>query len=367
MFGEKNLVGVDIGSHSIKVVQLKKGRKGKYKLVSFGMAPLPPDTIEENEIISTLNVSSTLQSLFKKLNIKQKEIAMSLSGHSVIIKRITEPMMKDEELHEQIMWEAEQQIPFDINEVEIDYQILQKKVDQGQIEVLLVAAKKEEINTYLQIAYEAGLKPIVLDVDAFALQNVFEYNYSDIYPTIETAKESGIKEFDTVALIDVGASFTTINIVKGGISLYTRDITNGGNTITHEIRRQLNISLEKAETYKIGGSEVVGTEIIPEEVEEIIRSIVEVLAAEVQRSIDFYLATTGEQTISKLFITGGTSHIHSLSQLLEDKLGIEVERLNPFRNIELEPHFTEDFIKRIAPQASISVGLALRTNKEKKR
>lgn len=368
IFGEKNLVGVDIGSYAIKVAHLKKVGK-KYKLVNFGIENLPPQTIVDNEIISTASVANTLQTLFKKLNIRQKEIALSISGHSVIIKRITEPMMKDEELEEQIRWEAEQQIPFDIAEVEIDYQVLQKKFDQGQIEVLLVAAKKDEINNYLQIAYESNLKPTIIDVDAFALQNSFEYNYSDLYPSLSLQNKVQTPiSYSTVALVNIGASFTTVNIVQGGITLYNRDIANGGNSITEEIRKQLkDITEEAAESYKIGGKETLGSEILPQEVEDIIQSVVDVLVGEIQRSLDFYQATAGTQEISKIIITGGTSRISYLKKLLEERTKIQVEPLNPFRLIEVDPNkFDINIINQMAPQATIAVGLALRKLKENK-
>ena len=232
----KNLVGVDIGSSSIKVCQLKEGRKG-YGLVRLGYAPLPPQTIVDGHVMNSQAVIEGLNRLFAEAKIKQKEVALSISGQAVIIRKITVPMMTAAELDEQIQWEAEQHIPFDIKDVHVDYEVLRRRPEAGQMDLLLVAAKRDEINDYTQIAKSAKLKPLVVDIDAFTVQNLFEMN-------------RGIPPDQTFAIINVGASLASINIVSRGASAFTRDIANGGNYITEQIQKQLGVPFEQAEEFK---------------------------------------------------------------------------------------------------------------------
>src|SRR5690606_20767175 len=262
----KNLVGVDIGSSSIKVAEIKEGRRGGRTLVRFGYHPLPTQTIVDGHIINSGAVVDGLSRLFHKA--RSRDVALRVSGHSVIIKKISMPLMTPAELQEQIPWEAEQHIPFDLTEVQIDWQLLTQRPDQGQMDVLLVAAKKEEINDLTNLALEAKLRPKVVDLDAFTVQNAFEAGYGAPPPE------------QTVVLLHVGASLSTLNILAEGTTSFTRDIANGGNQITEEIQRALGISAEEAEAYKCGGD---GRGLVPREVPEIIGQVVEQLAGEIQR------------------------------------------------------------------------------------
>src|SRR5262245_7931278 len=288
----KNLIGVDIGSSAIKVCEISEGRKGQRKLVRFGFHPLPAETIVDGHIINSGAVVEGLEKLFHKVT--RRNVALRASGHSVIIKKISMPLMTHAELSEQINWEAEQHIPFDLAEVHIDYQVLHRRPEQGQMDVLLVAAKREEVADLTNLAYEARLKPTVVDLDAFTVQNVYENGYG------------APAAHETVVLIHVGASLTTVNILSEGSTAFTRDIANGGNAITEEIQRQLAISREEAEAYKCGGD---GRGIVPKEVPEIIQQVVEQLAGEIQRSLDFYLATSGDRDLTRIYISGGTANV----------------------------------------------------------
>ncbi len=249
----KNLVGVDIGSSSIKVCQLKEGRKG-YGLIRAGYAPLPPQSIVDGHVMNSQAVVEGLGKVFSEAKIKQKDVALSISGQAVIIRKISVPMMTAAELDEQIQWEAEQHIPFDIKDVHVDYEVLRRRPEAGQMDLLLVAAKRDEISDYTQIARSAKLKPLVVDIDAFTVQNVFEMN-------------RGIPPDQTFAIINVGASLASINIVSHGASAFTRDIANGGNYITEQIQRQLNVSFEQAEDFKcasvISGPQAVPAQVTP--------------------------------------------------------------------------------------------------------
>ncbi|RLB45748.1 MAG: pilus assembly protein PilM [Deltaproteobacteria bacterium] len=345
----KNLVGVDIGSNSIKVAEIKEGRKGKRTLVRFGFHPLPPQTIVDGHVMNSGAVVEGLQKLFHKA--RRKDIAMRASGHSVIIKKITMPLMNASELNEQIGWEAEQHIPFDLAEVQIDYQILHERAEQRQMDVLLVAAKKEEIADLTGLAVEAGLRPKVVDLDAFTVQNCYEVGYGAPSPG------------ETVVLIHVGASLTTINILADGTTAFTRDIANGGAAITEEIQRQLGIGQDEAEAYKLGGD---GRGIVPKEVPEIIEKVVDGLAGEVQRSLDFFLATSGDREINRIAVSGGTANVQALLESIGQRSRVQVELLDPLRVAPPDPKKVDPMaLQGRTAQAVVAMGLALRKDRER--
>jgi type IV pilus assembly protein PilM len=346
----KNLVGVDIGSTAIKVCEVREGRKGARSLVGFGYHPLPAETIVDGHIINSSAVVEGLEKLFHKR--KERNVALRASGHSVIIKKIVMPMMTPGELAEQIGWEAEQHIPFDLSEVQIDYQVLHQRAEQNQMDVLLVAAKKEEINDLTNLAIEARLRPLIVDLDAFTVQNVFETVYGPP-PTDQT-----------VVLIHCGASLTTVNILANGSTAFTRDIANGGNAITEEIQRQLGISREEAEAYKCGGD---GSGIVPREVPEIVEQIVEQLAGEIQRSLDFYLATSGDRDLSRILCSGGTANVRALLDAISERARVSVDVLDVFRVAEIDTKLVDPVsLQGRAAQAAVAMGLALRKDREKR-
>jgi type IV pilus assembly protein PilM len=346
----KNLVGVDIGSSAIKVAEIKEKRGGARALVRFGYHPLPSDTIVDGHIINSGAVIEGLQKLFHK--VRRRDVALRVSGHSVIIKKITMPQMTHAELQEQIAWEAEQHIPFDLAEVQIDWQVLNQRPEQGQMDVLLVAAKKEEIADLTNLAVEAKLKPRVVDLDAFTVQNTFEAGYGAPPPE------------QTVVLLHVGASLTTLNILAEGTTSFTRDIAHGGMQITEEIQRSLGISAEEAEAYKCGGD---GRGLVPREVPEIIGTVVEQLAGEIQRSLDFYLATSGGAELSRVLVSGGTANIRALLDAIERRCRVPVERLDPLRVALPEGrHADPALVEARSAQAAVAVGLALRKEREKR-
>lgn len=344
----KNLVGVDIGSTSIKVVEIKESGRQR-KLVRFGYHPLPSETIVDGAIMNSGAVVEGLEKLFHKQ--KRKNVALRASGHSVIIKKVTMPLMTPAELSEQIGWEAEQHIPFDLDEVEVDYELLHRREMDGQMDVLLVAAKKEELNDLTNLAREAGLKPMCIDLDAFSVQNVFEVGYGKPPPE------------ETVVLIHVGASLTTVNILAEGTTAFTRDIANGGNTITEDIQRQLNISREEAEAYKCGGD---GTGIVPQEVPDIINSVVDQLAGEIQRSLDFYLATSGDREISRVYLSGGTANVRALLDAVHDRARVPVDMLDPLQVAPPDSKLDPMVLQGRTAQAVVAMGLALRKEKERR-
>jgi type IV pilus assembly protein PilM len=338
----KNCIGLDIGSSSVKVVQIRGGKRSAV-LEAFGVEPVASQSIVDGTIMNQSAVVDAIRTLWDRLRLRRKDVAIAIAGHSVIIKKISVPTMSPEELEEQIPWEAEHHIPFAKDDVEIDHQVLGTSSTQGQMDLLLVAAKKEVVADYSHCAREAGLSPMVVDVAAFSLQNGFEQSY-DVLPS------------ETVALINVGAAITNLNIVTGGTSAFTRDMTIGGNVFTEEIQRQLGVSYEEAESFKTGrgGS-------VPPEVDKAIQQVAETMSGEFQRSLDFYLATSSNTSIARVYLAGGSARIPALQQAVQRRARVGVEVLDPFREVSLdEGKVDAAFARQNSSMAAVGVGLAMR-------
>ena len=343
--GKKDVVGIDIGSSSIKLVELKEA-KGGYQLVNLGMVPLPAEAIVDNAIMDSGAVGDGIRNLVESHKIKTKNVATSISGHSVIIRKILLPAMTEEEMESSIQWEAEQYIPFEISEVNIDFQMLEAdSKDPSQINVILVAAKKDFVNDYVNAFKECGLNPIVMDVDCFALENACEISY-------------GFEPDEVIALINMGASAINVNILKEGVSVFTRDIQVGGNMFNEEIQKRLSLSHEEAEKVKLGD---VPEEIDQEAVKEVLRDATENLCQEVQRSLDFFSATSSDEKVNRAYVTGGVSKTEGILETLQQRLGIPVHALDPFKEIYVdEKNFDSEYVREVGPFFSVAVGLALR-------
>jgi len=344
---KKDVIAIDIGSSSIKLVEISESKRG-YTLTNFGMAELHPETIVDGAIMDTAAVVDAIQSLVSGLKIKVKDVVTSVSGNAVRIQKISLPTMSQSELEESIQWEAEQYIPFDISDVNIDFQILDTLDDgSGQMEVILAAAKKDVINEYVAVITEAGLSVVIMDVDCFALENMYDVNYQ-----FETG--------DTIALVNIGASLTNINIMKNGISSFTRDISSGGNQYTEELQKRFSISYDEAEALKVGKGG--GKDIPNDEIIKVIDQVSgDIVASEIQKTFDYFLSQGTADTVNKIYLGGGTSKTNNLPRLIQDKSGIVVEKINPFANVEYnERHFDAAYIQDIAPYGAVGVGLALR-------
>jgi type IV pilus assembly protein PilM len=351
----KNLVGVDIGTSSIKVCQLRDGRRGP-TLVRFGYAPLPPQTIVDGQVMDATSVISTLVKVMRDTHIRERNVAVSVSGQSVIIRKITVPMMTPAELREQIQWEAEQHIPFDIKDVEVDYQVLKRRPESSQMDLLLVAAKKDHINDYAALVRSAKLRPVVCDIDAFTVQNLFEFS-------------RGIVEDKTIALLNVGAGLASLNIMSGGVSGFTREIAAGGNSVTEQIQKQLSIPFEQAEAYKCGGQAGIPTPhgIVPQQAVAVMEAAADTIAAEIQRSLDFYIATSGESEISTVFLSGGTSNLPFLAQAIQRRTRVALEVWSPIEKLQVDTKTVDmAMLTQRAPQLAVALGLALRRDREER-
>jgi len=342
----KALVGLDIGSSAVKAVELKASGKG-YKVTAFGTEPVPPDSIADGAIIDASAVADSIRRLFESRNIKTREVAASLSGNAVIVKKISVPVMADAELAEAIQWEAEQYIPFDIQDVNLDYQILDRgdpAAGRTTMDVLLVAAKKEKIADYTGVIAQAGRTAVVVDVDAFALQNAYEANY-------------GSDPHAVVVLLNAGASATNINILHGVQSVFTRDISIGGNAYTEALQRELNLTYETADALKRGQS-VEGPTF--EDARPVLRAVTENVMLEIQKTFDFFKATAASDKIDRIVLSGGASRAEAFSDLLTDRFELPVEAFDPFKSVMFDPKKLGVDSSEAAPTAAVAVGLALR-------
>ncbi|HEY9828920.1 MAG TPA: type IV pilus assembly protein PilM [Stenomitos sp.] len=339
----KEVVGIDIGSSSIKLVQLKE-QKGNYTLVHVGVIPLPVQAIVDNSLMDAASIADAIKSLIASQGVKAKDVACSISGNSVIIRKILLPAMPPEELEDQIAWEAEQYIPFDINDVNMDFQILSPdSIDPSKMNVLLVASKKDIINDYVSVFNEAGLHLSVVDVDSFAVQNAFEINHTVVADEV-------------LALINIGSSVMNINVIKEGLTLFTRDVQMGGNLYTEEIQKQLGVSGTDAESMKILANETKNPALL-----DVLSKVNDSITQEIRRSLDFYNSTANEDRIARIFLSGGSSIVFNLKEMISDKLSLPVEIINPFAKLKYsDKDFDPEYLNEIGPLMSVSVGLAVR-------
>ena len=359
MFSSNNsVVAIDIGSSCIKLVQLTKGGNGQWSLGAADKAPLPPEAIVDGSIYNSTLVIDTIKDLIGKNRIKSKNVVAAVSGNGVIIKPITVTKMPPDDLDELIKFEAEQYIPFDLSEVNIDVEILEDaNPDPGNMDVLLVAARKEIVNEQINILQQAKLKPVVMDVGIFALANTYAVNYEDYHS-------------ETVAIINVGASSTSIIILNDGNCLFTREISgSGGSQFTEEIQRTLNTSFEDAELMKLGGEDDEEVDaVIPQETQEILQGVSESLAMNIQKSLDFFVSNSAGANIDQIYVSGGASQTAGLVRAIEEQTGLPTSLLDPLQKIEVsERSFKEDYLVNTAPQYAIAIGLAMRSASQLKR
>jgi type IV pilus assembly protein PilM len=342
----KSLVGLDIGSSAVKAVELKPAGKA-YKVSAFGSEVVPPDSIVDGAIIDGSVVAEAIRRLFAGLGIKTKDVAASLSGNAVIVKKITLPVMTEAELAESIYWEAEQYIPFDIQDVNLDYQILDRGTEggKGTMDVLLVAAKKEKIADYTGVIAQAGRSAVVVDVDAFALQNAYEVNY-------------GIEPGAVVVLLNAGASATNINILNGDQSVFTRDISLGGNAYTEALQKELNLPFDLADQLKRG---VAVDGVTFDDARPVLRAVSENVMLEIQKTFDFFKATASSDRIDRIMLSGGASRAEGFNEMLSDRFAAPIEALDPFKRVTFDTKkFQVESAADVAPTAAVAVGLALR-------
>jgi type IV pilus assembly protein PilM len=345
----KKILGLDIGSFSLKLVELRPKKKGKdntYELVALGYEPVPYQSIVEGSIMDSTAVADAIQHIFFESKTKTTNMSFGVSGSSVIVKRIEVQRLSPNEMHEHILWEARPHIPFTPEEVNIDYEILESPdVPPDRVGVILAATKKEKLNDYLNVIAIANKRAEIVDLESFAILNSLTVNY-DMYND------------RTIAIINIGASITNVVIAKNFTPVFVRDIAFGGNQFTDLIQKELNLKYEKAESVK-KGRQVEG--VSPAAVKPVINLIFNELKGEIRKTFEFYRSNTTEGRIDNILLSGGTSNLDAIIDFFSQEFDIPVEIVNPFNNIEInEKKFDLDFIKEMAPVFNVAMGLALR-------
>lgn len=340
---EQLVVGVDIGSHAVKVCELKKTDRG-YHVLSVGSAVLPEGAVDDGTLNEPEVVGGVIADLFRNLKIRNKKVGFSISGYSVIVKKVNLAVMEEEQLEEHIMDEVEQYIPFDISDVYLDYQDLKtNKAEAERTDVMLVAAKKEIVDEYLDMLKSLNLQPVIVDVDGFALENTYETSY---------------EKTDNVALVDIGASKMNINILSEGISVVARDIVVGSRQLTEQIQGAFDVEFEEAEALKLGQ---IPAEEKQEEMEQIFSSTCTQWVLEIKKAIDLYHSNNPERPLTRLILSGGGCKVVGLSEFLEAETSLPVEIFNPFNNMTYnKKKIDSDYIERIGPEMAIVSGIAIR-------
>ncbi len=340
---EQLVVGVDIGSHAVKVCQLRRTERG-YAVVNLGSSVLPEGAVDDGTLNDPEAVGKIISELFANLKIKNKKVGFSISGYSVIVKKVNLSVMDEAKLEEHIMAEAEQYIPFDIEDVYLDFQDLKTNTaESDRTDVMLVAAKKEIVDGYIEMLEDLGLQPVIVDVDGFALENTYEYNNP---------------KNENVALVDIGASKMNINILSGGISVVARDIVVGSRQLTDQIQNAFDLEYDEAEAMKLGHSPVGERQ---EQIEEIFTSTCTQWVLEIKKAIDLYHSNHPDEPLTKLVLSGGGSKVTGLTEFLAHETSLPVELFNPFENMVVNnKKIDPEYLKIIGPEMAIATGIAIR-------
>ena len=341
LFGRKKTsIGLDIGSGFVKVVEVDHSG-AQPEVVRVAMRALLPDAIVEGEIMDYGLVSDTVRGLFQEMGVKGAEVVTAIGGHDVIIKKIQMDRMKESDAREVIRWEAEQHVPFDIKSVELDFQILNPHEEGMQMEVLLVAAKRELVDNKVGLLQDAGINPIIIDVDAFALHNAFEHNYPD--------SREGI-----IALVNVGHETTNVNILENGVPILTRDIPFGSRRIREDLQRERGLTAEQAE-------DVVQARETVDDLESFVDASADEIAVGIERASAFLMTREDGETLGKIFLSGGGARVPGMVESLAKRMNVETHMVNPFERVPVRPDAAGGMsIEEAAPMLLLPLGLALR-------
>jgi type IV pilus assembly protein PilM len=342
----KACIGLSIGASSIKIAELKKKGKAQWSLVRFASVPINDAFSDQREVVNGEMITQAILQALSDAKIKSKEVCSSIVGSGVIIKNLTIVVTDMKELNDQVFWEAEQYIPFDISEVVVDYQVIKKSKDNN-VEVILVAVKRDLLEQYMGVMDAAQVTAKIMDVEVFALQNCYESNYA-------------VSDTDAVMLVDVGALSTKTVICAGGIPFFTKDAPFGGHMVTQEIQRELKLpSIHDAEALKISSN-------LPHEVSEIVARMAHILSTELKKSVDFYTASSLGPPVSAIYLTGGASRAAHLAKIIEEYTNLPVVYLNAFAQVSVDSKtLTPEYLESIAQIASIPIGLAIRSGDKK--
>ena len=338
--GKRTVIGLDIGSGFVKVVEVDHSGD-QPEVVRVAMRPLLPDAIVEGEIMDYGLVSDSVRGLFQEMGVKGANVVTAIGGHDVIIKKIEMDRMKESDAREVIRWEAEQHVPFDIKSVELDFQILDPNGDGLQMEVLLVAAKRELVDNKVGLLQDAGVNPIIIDIDAFALHNAFEHNYPD--------SQDGI-----IALVNIGHETTNVSILENGVPILTRDIPFGSRKIREDLQRERGLTAEQAE-------DVVQGRETARDLETFIEASADEVAVGIERASAFLMTREDGNSVGRIFLSGGGARIPGMADTLARRMNVETELVNPFERVPVRPGAAGDIlIDEAAPMLLLPLGLALR-------
>lgn len=344
LFGNKQVIGLDLGSSSVKIVEMKPAGRS-FKLTNFGMAPIPDGLVDGGEIIDPSALAQVIMALHKELGIKTKHVCTGMFGGAVIVKKISMPRIDPKLIGEQIQWEAEQYIPFDLSEVNLDYHLLNTSPESETMEILLVAAKHDYIIRYFEAVEIAGLKCSMIDVNGFALANCFELNY-------------GIRSGETIALVNVGAGVTNLVVIENGSVIFCRDIPIGGSLYNMEISRELGVSTHEAEELKIGYSQ---TDSSPAELSSVVTNTNEMIVEEIKDSFKFYEQSKSGSPVGEIFVSGGSVKIPNLLEAISSGTGLSCQVMNPLQNIQVTAKgFSDAYAQEVFPFLPCAIGLAAR-------
>lgn len=344
----KELVGLDIGSHSLKLIELVETPKQGYVLNRFSQIPVEKGVLLDGVPVEQQELAFNIKELFHKSKCKRRGVVTSLSGHSIVVKKVSFPTMDEEELRDLIGEEIGKYLPFEnTKDVNVDFQILgENEYNPNLMDVILVAAKSDIVNSFADVVREAGLTPMIMDVDSFALETMYEQNYD-------------FEENEMDILINIGASMTNINVVRGGVSVFTRDFTLAGNAITEAIQQTRGVDFEEAEKLKIEGP--IGSDSVRGEFKNSLLAYADPICTEIERSVDYFRSTFGAEDIKHILLSGGTALIPGIVGDLSRRLSIETEIINPFKKISVSQKVLDPAaLESIGPIAAVGIGLALR-------
>lgn len=342
-FGQRDgYVAFDIGSSSIKMVEAAADKNG-YRLLNAGVLSLPAGAVQNNMVIEGGTVVHAIRRLIQENGVKANKVISAVPGRAVIMKKFQLPMQQGEELDTNVEFEAKQVIPESLENVNLDYQVVNYLDGGNKIEVLMVAVRKEIVESYTDVIEQAGLSPAIMDVDYFAMESMYETNYP------QSAGE-------VIGLIHIGARYTSMNVLSNGISTFTGDLPVGGEEFTDSLRRELRISSDAAETLKVTGM-LDGKSA---DVEALLRPTCESLAEEIRRTLSLYGAVASEEGIRTIYVSGGSAKIPGLCDLLEDRLRVPVRPAEPFRSFSLAKTIDGGYLAELAPLFAVGAGLAIR-------
>lgn len=371
----RQVVGLDIGSHAVKMVALRAA-KGElpFELTHFGVAELPEEAIVDGSVAEPGAVAQTVAALLEQHKVRSKLVATSISGNAVIVRRVSMTRKTPDELRESLPWEAEEYIPFDVDEVDLDFAILGEDEEQNSMDVVLVAAKRDRVDEYVEVIERAKRSTTVMDLDAFAVQNAFEFSYPE-------------RHFEDIAILNLGASVVNMAVLEEGRPAFWRDIAVGMRQYTQALQRHFMLDPLDADDLlrRVSRSEAAGQDALEPDrglagfaaegergadledaasdprVREVIGQISDRIVAEVKKTFDFYEAQAMREHFDAVFLAGGGAHVPDLARKLEERLGWPVERLDPLRRVQIpDSSFDPEYVWEHGPEATVALGLALR-------